>query len=282
MKDGILIIDKPKDFTSHDVVAKCRKILNTKKIGHTGTLDPLATGVLVLCIGAATKLVEYLTSNDKIYDVEMKLGIKTDTGDITGNVIETDLNNMPETIDNQFWNSFIGKQIQIPPMYSAIKKDGVKLYELARKGIEVEREGREIEIFDISNVSYDGGIIKYRVHCSKGTYVRVLCENIAEKLGTVGTMTSLRRIKSGKFTIEMANDLDSISENSIIPMEKLFDNSITLNDNFAKLLNSNELNCNFDDGLYNLYHNGIYVGIGEVKNKVLKRKIIVENDIKLV
>ena len=241
MKDGILIIDKPQDYTSHDVVAKCRKILQTKKIGHTGTLDPLATGVLVLCVGAATKLVDYLTCDDKIYDATMKLGIKTDTGDITGNVIESREWNAPETIEDGFWRTFIGKQTQIPPMYSAIKKDGVKLYELARQGIEVERAAREIEIWDISHVSVSGDTIKYRVHCSKGTYVRVLCEDIAEKLETVGTMTELRRIQSGKFSIEEACTIDEVSEDKIIPMEKLLNHSITIKENIAKLLNGTTL-----------------------------------------
>ncbi len=281
MKDGILIIDKPKDFTSHDVVAKCRKILQTKKIGHTGTLDPLATGVLVLCIGSATKLVEYLTSDDKIYDVEMKLGIRTDTGDITGNIIEKKQDE-EIIIPNDFWSNFIGKQLQIPPMYSAIKKDGVKLYELARKGIEVEREGRKIEIFDISNISHDKDVLKYRVHCSKGTYVRVLCEDFAKKLGTIGTMTSLRRIKSGKFSIENACKIEDVSEDKIIPMESLFKESITIDNDISKILNGNEIKTDLNDGLYNLYFKGQYIGIGECKNNKLKRKIIVENDIKLV
>ena len=168
MKDGLLIINKPKGITSHDVVAKVRKKLQTKKVGHTGTLDPMATGVLVICVGAATKLVQYLTCEDKIYDVEMQLGIKTDTGDITGKVVETQ-NEKQVIFDSSILYKFVGKQKQIPPMYSAIKKDGVKLYELARKGIEVEREARDIEIFDISNVEYSENIIKYRVHCSKGT-----------------------------------------------------------------------------------------------------------------
>ena len=283
MKDGILIIDKPKDLTSHDVVAKCRKILGTKKIGHTGTLDPMATGVLVLCIGAATKLVDYLTCDDKIYDVEMKLGIKTDTGDITGNILDENNSSMPKTIDNQFWSNFIGKQTQIPPMYSAIKKDGVKLYELARKGIEIEREGREIEIFEFSNISYSDKIVKFRVHCSKGTYIRTLCEDVSKKLGTIGTMTSLRRIKSGKFCIENTVLLEDVSEGSVIPMETILEEDIVIEKkDIQKLLNGNELPINLKDGLYNLYFNNQFIGIGKIEKNTLKRKIIVENDIKIV
>ena len=282
MIDGILVINKPKNYTSHDVVAKCRKVLQTKRIGHTGTLDPLATGVLVLCIGQATKLVEYLTCDDKIYEVEMKFGIKTDTGDITGSIIETSDNNMPKTIENQFLRSFVGKQLQIPPMYSAIKKDGVKLYELARKGIEVEREGRNIEIFDIYNTSFDKDVLKFTVHCSKGTYIRVLCEDIAEKLGTIGTMISLNRIKSGNYSIDMSCDIEEVNENRIIPMQKMLRNSITIEKNISKLLNGISLDYDLDDGLYNLFYDNVYIGIGEIRNKILKRKIIVENNIRLV
>ena len=203
MLDGVLIIDKPSGITSHDVVAKVRKALKTKKVGHTGTLDPLATGVLVVCVEKATKLVNYLTCDEKIYEVEMKLGIKTDTGDITGNIIDEDTNYKVTIKEvNEVIKSFVGKQKQIPPMYSAIKVNGQKLYELARKGIEIEREPRDIEIFDIYNIEINNELIKYTVHCSKGTYVRSLCEDIAQRLGTIGTMTNLRRIKSGQFEIE--------------------------------------------------------------------------------
>ena len=199
MKDGILIIDKPKDYTSHEIVAIVRKTLKTKKVGHTGTLDPLATGVLVVCVEKATKLVQYLESDSKVYEVEMKLGLKTDTGDITGKVIKEDneviidLSKIQSVI-----NSFIGKQKQIPPMYSAIKVNGQKLYEYARKGIEVQRQARDIDIFDISNVSIEGLILKYTVFCSKGTYVRTLCEDIAEKLGTFRNNDRIKKNKSRK------------------------------------------------------------------------------------
>ena len=274
MKDGLFIINKPKGITSHDVVAKVRKKLQTKKVGHTGTLDPMATGVLVICVGAATKLVQYLTCEDKIYDVEMQLGIKTDTGDITGKVVETQ-NEKQVIFDSSILYKFVGKQKQIPPMYSAIKKDGVKLYELARKGIEVEREARDIEIFDISNVEYSENIIKYRVHCSKGTYVRVLCEEMAEALGTIGTMTKLNRVKTGQFSIDNACELDDVCDEKIVPMEDIFAQSISIGDEINKLINGMSIEKNVQDGLYNLYHDGKYIGLGDVKNKKLKRKIII-------
>ena len=167
-------------------------------------------------------------------------------------------------------------------MYSAIKIDGVKLYELARKGIEVEREARDIEIFDILNCLYDDGKLKFRVHCSKGTYIRVLCEDIAEKLGTVGTMTSLRRIKSGKFDINDSITTDEISEDKILEIEKLYENKIDVTDNLKKVINGMTLKCDLNDGLYSLYYNSQYIGIGEIRNKELKRKIILSDVVEMI
>jgi len=274
MKDGILIIDKPQNFTSHDVVAKIRKIIGTKKVGHTGTLDPMATGVLVVCVGAATKLVEHFTSQDKVYQAKIKLGIKTDTADITGKVIkEKEIPMINEQLVNEVCKDFIGKQKQIPPMYSSIKVNGMKLYEYARKGIEVKIEPRDIEIFSIEDVKIEGDEITYTVHCSKGTYVRSLCEDIAEKLGTCGTMSYLRRLKTGEFDIKKTIKLEEISEDKIISMEKLFDNKIVLEKDVDKLLNGMSLACDKPDGLYNLYTNQ-YIGIGRIINKKLKREII--------
>ena len=273
MQDGILVVNKPQGITSFDVVSKCRKALQTKKVGHTGTLDPLATGVLVVCIGKATKLVELLTCDDKIYEVEMKFGIKTDTGDITGSVIREENVNVSKENLEKVLKTFIGKQKQIPPMYSAIKKDGVKLYELARKGIEIEREARDIEIFDISNVSLNDDILKYKAHVSKGTYIRVLCEDIAEKLGTCGTMTKLNRIKSGRFSLDESCEIEEISEEKIVSMEKLFDKKITIEKDLDKLLNGIKLRFELPDGIYNLYTNK-YIGIGKIENNYLKREII--------
>lgn len=277
--NGILVIDKPNGMTSHDVVAKARKILGTKKIGHTGTLDPLATGVLVLCVDKATKLVESLTCDDKIYEVEMKFGIKTDTADITGNIIEEKDFKINEKNLETVIQSLIGKQKQLPPMYSAIKVNGKKLYEYAREGIEVERTARDIEIFEISKVLFDGEILKYTIHCSKGTYVRTVCEEIAEKLGAVGTMTNLRRIKSGKFSVSEACKLEEISKDKIITIDKLFDKEIILNDReLFKLLNGMELVYNMNDDMYKVYtlenESKKFIGIAKMKDKHLKREII--------
>lgn len=184
--DGILVINKPKGYTSHDVVNCLRKALNTKKIGHTGTLDPNATGVLPILVGTATKLSKYLIEHDKTYIATVKLGEKTETGDSEGTVIKQDLSILTKEITEgeieNVLNSFKGKQQQIPPMYSAIKINGKKAYEYARKGQEVKIEPREIEIYDIRFISKDNLEITFEVSCSKGTYIRTLCENIAEKL----------------------------------------------------------------------------------------------------
>ena len=274
MKDGILIIDKPKDFTSHDVVAKVRKIIGTKKVGHTGTLDPMATGVLVVCVGAATKLVEYFTAKDKVYEAKIKLGIKTDTADITGKIIEKkSVPVLEEQLINEVLQKMIGKQKQVPPMYSSIKVNGMKLYEYARKGIKIEVQPRDIEIFGFENIKLQEDEITYTVHCSKGTYVRTLCEEIAERLGTCGTMKELRRIKTGEFSIIQAIPLTEISEEKIISMEKLFDKKIVIEKDLEKLLNGMSLAYDSEDGLYSLYTNH-YIGIGRIKDKKLKREII--------
>ena len=274
MLDGILIIDKPTGITSHDVVAKVRKALKTKKVGHTGTLDPLATGVLVVCVEKATKLVNYLTCDEKTYEVEMKFGIKTDTGDITGKIIDEDTNyDIDISKIQRTIGKFIGKQEQIPPMYSAIKVNGKKLYELAREGIEIEREARKIEIFEIKNIEWKDEILKYTVHCSKGTYIRSLCEDIARELGTIGTMTNLRRIQSGEFQIKDAIKIEDISEEKIISIEKLFDKEIDVKNNLKELLNGMKIQCIRPDGLYKLYADK-FIGIGKIEKNYLKREII--------
>lgn len=274
MESGILIIDKPQGITSHDVVGKVRKMLHTKKVGHTGTLDPLATGVLVVCVEKATKLVQYLICENKTYEVEMKFGIKTDTGDITGNVIENN-SNIELSYEKiiQVLKAFEGFQKQIPPMYSALKVNGKKLYEYARAGVEIEREARDITIHGIDNVFFENEYLRFRVSCSKGTYVRSLCEDIAKKLGTCGTMTNLRRTVTGEFKIEDAIKIDDISEGRILSMEKLFDKKIDVTSCLKKLINGEEIRVEVPDGLYNLYAEQ-YLGIGKVTANKLKREII--------
>lgn len=204
MDGGILIMDKPEGFTSFDVVAKLRGIMHIRKIGHTGTLDPMATGVLVVCVGSATKAVSRLTAEDKVYEAGVLFGKKYDTGDITGKLIQTSDKVITSDEYEKAFEQFTGDIMQIPPMYSAKKVNGKKLYEYAREGIEVEREPVQIHIFSIELLSFDYPHAVIRIHCSKGTYIRTLIEDIAESLGTVATMESLRRMRNGQFSIEDA------------------------------------------------------------------------------
>ncbi len=199
--NGILIINKPEKYTSHDIVYKIKKILN-EKVGHTGTLDPLATGVLPLLVGKATKISKYLINHDKIYEAQIKLGIKTDTLDREGNIIEErKVENLTEEKIDEVIKSFIGKQVQKPPIYSAIKLNGKKLYEYAREGQKVDVPTREIEIYNIelNFINKKDNIIGITVYSSKGTYIRSLCQDVAEKLGTVGFMYALNRIQVRRF-----------------------------------------------------------------------------------
>lgn len=205
--DGLFNIYKEAGMTSHDVVSRVRKILKTKTVGHTGTLDPNATGVLPIAVGRGTKVIEYMENDDKIYVAELTLGITTDTEDIWGEVVcENDLDNYDLNSDRliSVIESFVGKQLQVPPMYSALKVNGKKLYELAREGKEIERAGREIEIFDIYDIAINDNKISFVVHCSKGTYIRTLCKDIGEKIGCGATMSKLERIKAGKFSKDTA------------------------------------------------------------------------------
>ena len=228
--DGILYINKPKDWTSFDVVAKLRRVLHTKSIGHTGTLDPQATGVLVLLVGKATKILPYLEKSRKEYIAEIEFGKKTDTGDIWGNVVETgEVKEVDETILKETLNSFLGASMQKPPMVSAIKKDGKKLYEYARAGIEIEVEKRPIEIFEIELLNLNP--VRFRVVCSAGTYVRSLCEDIAERLGMIGTMSSLVRTKVENITLdECVNLLDVTEETELHEVEKVLSGVMNLHE----------------------------------------------------
>ena len=283
--DGVIIINKPKEFTSHDVVNVVRKKLNMKKVGHTGTLDPNATGVLPILIGTGTKISKYLVEHDKEYIATLKLGIKTDTLDSEGNVLEQD-KNLKIYLENEIkdvLNSFVGRQNQIPPMYSSIKINGKKLYEYAREGKKVEIEAREIEIYKIELISYDKkDEIVYKVKCSKGTYIRTLCKDIAKKLGTIGYMKELVRTRVDKFDIEKAislDDLDKIDiDDKIISIEDIFMDKPKIDLNSRKLelfLNGVQLTKDLDDEIYRVYNNNKFIGIGTVKNRLLKRDIVI-------
>ena len=212
MINGIINVYKEKGFTSHDVVAKLRGILKQKKIGHTGTLDPDATGVLPVCLGNATKLCDMLTDKSKEYVATMRLGFCTDTQDISGEVLQTKEVFVTEEEVEKAILSFVGPYNQVPPMYSALKVNGKKLYELAREGIEIERKARNVEIFEIEIMNISLPDITMRVHCSKGTYIRTLCHDIGMKLGCFGTMITLERTKVAAFLLENAYKLSEIEE----------------------------------------------------------------------
>lgn len=210
--DGILIIRKEKGFTSHDVVAKLRGILHTKKIGHTGTLDPDAEGVLPVAVGKATRLCDMLTEKEKTYEAVLRFGIETDTQDMTGTVLkEQDVSVTEEEVRNVM-KSFLGDQMQIPPMYSALKVDGKKLYELAREGKVIERKPRPVHFASIEIQEMNLPTVRFSVTCSKGTYIRTLCHDIGQALGCGGCMESLVRTKSGQFGIEDAVTLSRVQE----------------------------------------------------------------------
>lgn len=208
--DGILNIYKEKEFTSHDVVAKLRGILHMKKIGHTGTLDPQATGVLPVCLGKATKACDMMTEKSKVYEAVLLLGVTTDTEDMTGQVLETSPVTCSEKEAKEAIESFLGSYEQIPPMYSAIKVNGKKLYELAREGKTIERTPRPVTLYELTILNMDLPRIRLRITCSKGTYIRSLCRDIGAKLGCGGCMEELVRTRVGHFQIENALTLNQI------------------------------------------------------------------------
>lgn len=231
--DGVIVLNKPKGKTSHDCVGFVRRLFGTRRVGHTGTLDPLATGVLPICVGCATKASELLTCENKAYRAELVLGKTTDTLDCEGEVLSESAVDFDEEKIQKCIMSFVGKSEQLPPMYSAIKKNGKKLYELARQGISIEREARNIEIYSIEilNMNRENNSVEFNVECSKGTYIRSLCDDIGARLGCGGYMNGLVRTKSGKFTIDKsytAEELEELKEQgklsrAVIAVDELFD-----------------------------------------------------------
>lgn len=291
--DAIILVNKPKGCTSHDVVYKVKKIFN-EKVGHTGTLDPNATGVLPLLIGKATQCSKYLINHDKKYKVTLEFGKKTTTSDSEGEVIEEkelQQGMFDEEIINNALKLCIGKQMQTPPIYSAIKVNGKKLYEYARKGQEVKIEPREITIYDLKLIKImpEKKQIQFETSCSKGTYIRSLCETIAEKLNTIGYMKELERMQVGDFKLEDTitieelqkyydqNKLDELQEKSVITIEKFFSNNLAIELNDKKLelfLNGVKLTENYPDGIYKIYNNEKFIGTGIIQDNLLKRDII--------
>lgn len=277
--DKLLVVNKEKNLTSRDVVNNLTKIFNTKKIGHTGTLDPIATGVLVCLFGKYTKLVDLLTSLDKEYIAEIKLGIKTDTGDITGSIIENKSFNITKDNIIKVFEKFPQKYEQTVPKYSAVKINGKKLYEYARNNIEIELPKREVSIFSLELIDYEKGIIKFKTHVSKGTYIRSLIEDICEKLGTIGTMNNLIRTKQGGFDIKDSFTLEDI-KNGNFKFQNIHEflkyPSIEINDELIKIIKNGGRIKN----IYNVQDKVIFtyqgedIAIYETNNETLKPYIM--------
>ena len=225
MMQGILIVDKPMDWTSFDVVAKLRGVLGTRKLGHSGTLDPMATGVLPVFCGGASKAVDLQLNHDKTYRATLRLGARTDTGDSTGTVLETAPVTAGEKELLAVLPQFIGPQMQVPPMYSAIKINGQKLYQLARKGQEIERPPRRVTIHELALLEPEDGDWRLRIRCSKGTYVRALCHDIGQALGCGGCMSALRRTMAAGFTLAESRSIEDVQaqgEALLSPTDTLF------------------------------------------------------------
>lgn len=288
--DGIIIINKEKNYTSNDVVNIVKKITKSK-VGHTGTLDPNATGVLPLLIGNATKISKYLINHDKEYEVVLQLGVRTETADVEGKVIEEkevtaemlNKDNIEEKLQQ-----FIGKQEQIPPIYSAIKVNGKKLYEYARKGQEVELKPRQIEIYSIQLVGINEKEkqISFKVKCSKGTYIRSLCEDISKKLGTVGYMKELNRLQVGEFYIkeavtisEMKEEIEADNLENIITIEEIFKDKSQIKltqKQLGQYMNGVKVDTEKEDGIYRIYNiDNIFIGLGIVEDNKLKRDLVI-------
>ena len=280
--NGILLIDKEPDWTSNDVVAKLKGMLHQRRVGHSGTLDPMATGLLVVFVGRATRAVEFAEGHDKRYLASLRLGLVTDTQDISGTVLER----QPVTVGREELEAalkhFRGEQEQIPPMYSAIKHKGRPLYEIARKGGQVERKPRKITVQDIRLVGEDRGDYVLDIRCSKGTYIRSLCHDLGRHLGCGGCMSSLRRLEAGQFSVENAYRLSRVQEYAdrgraeelLLPVDSLF---ASLGSCTAEAWQERKLRCGNDysadlpDGDYRVYSaSGEFLMLGRVENKTMK------------
>lgn len=294
MLSGVVVINKPQDMTSHDVVAIMRKKLKTKKIGHTGTLDPMATGVLPICIGKATKIVDFLMDRKKAYSCEMVLGAATDTQDRWGQVTDTSTIEVDEETIVKAVLSFVGEIDQIPPMYSAIKQGGEKLVDLARKGIVIERESRKRHIYAIENIVVRHRTISFDVTCSKGTYIRTLCHDIGLKLGTYAHMTALNRTLSEPFHLKDSVLLEELTlENadahlvdvecalSFMPEIRLkhSEKLSKLISNGVKVDFSRFHSCDGMNGYYRLYVGEVFWGIAEKTDQGILMKKVLKEDI---
>ena len=259
--NGIVIVDKPQEWTSQDVTARLRRVFNTRRIGHGGTLDPMATGVLPVFVGRATRGVEFFEHAEKAYETVLQLGLTTDTEDVFGNTLTQQEVNLTQEEFFAVLPRFRGKIQQVPPMYSALKVNGQKLCDLARKGKEVERQPREIEIFELTCLEFTGDTARLRVRCSKGTYIRTLCKDIGEALGCGGCMKELRRVQAGEYTIAEAVPLQTLLETEdpqqyLRSVDTMFRNypQVKLTANQEKRCrNGNAFTVAMEDGTYCAY-----------------------------
>ncbi len=276
--NGIVIVDKPAGWTSQDVVSKLRGVFKTRRIGHGGTLDPMATGVLPVFVGRATRAVEFFEHAEKTYITTLRLGISTDTEDITGTVLEEKEVAVTRDMLETALTRFRGEISQVPPMYSAIKVNGQKLYELARKGREVERESRPVTIFRLECQEFNGTEATLLVHCSKGTYIRTLCKDIGEDLGCGGCMASLRRISAGAYRETEAVTLETLigAEDPGVylqAVDTMFEmySAVTLTENQEKRCrNGNTFSLSLPDGTYRSYSkNGEFLMLAKVENGIM-------------
>ena len=271
--NGIVIVDKPQGWTSQDVTARLRRVFNTRRIGHGGTLDPMATGVLPVFVGRATRGVEFFEHAEKIYETTLRLGLTTDTEDVTGAVLTEQEVHISQQEFLDILPQFRGKIQQIPPMYSALKVNGQKLCDLARKGKEVERQPREIEIFLLECLEFTGDTARLRVHCSKGTYIRTLCKDIGQALGCGGCMAALRRVTAGEYTIDEAVPLQELLDTEdparyLRTVDTMFRNypAVTLTANQEKRCrNGNSFSIALAEGTYRAYgQNGEFLMLAKV------------------
>ena len=276
--DGIVIVDKPTDWTSQDVVSKLRGVLQTRRIGHGGTLDPMATGVLPVFVGRGTRAVEFFEHAEKTYETVLRFGITTDTEDITGTVLTQNPVHVTREMLEEALENFRGEIQQIPPMYSALKVNGQKLYDLARKGKEVERQPRTITIHALELLDFTGETATLRVACSKGTYIRTLCKDIGESLGCGGCMESLRRVKAGAYTIGEAIPLQTLIESDdpgqyLRPVDSMFTahEAVTLTSKQTlRCRNGNSFSVSLPDGTYRAYgETGEFMMLAKVESGIM-------------
>ena len=276
--NGIVIVDKPQDWTSQDVTARLRRVFNTRRIGHGGTLDPMATGVLPVFVGRGTRGVEFFEHAEKTYETVLRLGLTTDTEDVWGETLEERCVEFTAEKLEEVLNAFRGEILQVPPMYSALKVNGQKLCDLARKGKEVERKPRPITIHELTLLEVTENTLRLRVRCSKGTYIRTLCKDIGEALGCGGCMAQLRRVTAGEYTIEEAVPLQTLLETEnpeqyLRSVDTMFRNypEVKLTPNQEKRCrNGNSFSVNLQEGTYRAYsQTGEFLMLAKVENGVM-------------